>query len=231
MRCIQGLVSAKERFCIPRGHGAGCNPESKKGKSAASLCVYSSQGESLSFLGLKKKKRSSCNQGLPGSSDGKESTSNAEALGLIPVLGRYPGGGQSTYHPVTGWSSWELVLYWGLSKGLCWWSGGLLTFVGAESSYIVWPNTFCISTIVSTFFVNPLCQPKSGQWQMVIGQVILSASLTGVSFAIDALWLVSALTCANSRNFTFCICSHKAIHSTLTWIPCHQLFHTSYSKS
>ena len=105
MRCIQGLVSAKERFCIPRGHGAGWNPESKKGKSTASLCVYSSQGEFLSFLGLKKKRRSSCNQGFPGGSDGKESTSNVEALGLIPVLGRYPGGGQSTYHPVTGWSS------------------------------------------------------------------------------------------------------------------------------
>ena len=33
--------------------------------------------------------------GFPGGSDGKESTCNAEDLGLIPVLGRSPGGGHS----------------------------------------------------------------------------------------------------------------------------------------
>ena len=31
--------------------------------------------------------------GFPGSSDGKESTCNVGDLGLIPELGRYPGGG------------------------------------------------------------------------------------------------------------------------------------------
>ena len=31
--------------------------------------------------------------GLPGGSDDKESTYNAGDLGLIPGLGRYPGGG------------------------------------------------------------------------------------------------------------------------------------------
>ena len=45
--------------------------------------------------------------------------------------------------------------------------------------------------------------------EILIGQVILSASLSGVSFVIDALWLVLASTCANSRNLTFCICSHR----------------------
>ena len=33
--------------------------------------------------------------GFPGGSDGKESTCNAEDLGLIPGLGRSPGGGHS----------------------------------------------------------------------------------------------------------------------------------------
>ena len=32
--------------------------------------------------------------GFPGSSDGKESTYNVGDLGLIPGLGRSPGGGQ-----------------------------------------------------------------------------------------------------------------------------------------
>ena len=31
--------------------------------------------------------------GFPGGSDGKEPACNAGALGLIPGLGRYPGGG------------------------------------------------------------------------------------------------------------------------------------------
>ena len=31
--------------------------------------------------------------GFPGGSDGKESACNAEALGSIPGLGRWPGGG------------------------------------------------------------------------------------------------------------------------------------------
>ena len=31
--------------------------------------------------------------GFPGGSDGKESSCNAEDLGLMPGLGRFPGGG------------------------------------------------------------------------------------------------------------------------------------------
>ena len=33
------------------------------------------------------------NQGFPGGSDDRESASNARDLGLIPGLGRFPGGG------------------------------------------------------------------------------------------------------------------------------------------
>ena len=36
--------------------------------------------------------------GFPGGSDGKESTSNVGALGLIPGLGTSPGGGHSNPH-------------------------------------------------------------------------------------------------------------------------------------
>ena len=36
--------------------------------------------------------------GFPGDPDGKESTGNAEDLGLIPGLGRSPGGGYSNPH-------------------------------------------------------------------------------------------------------------------------------------
>ena len=36
--------------------------------------------------------------GLPGGSDGKESTCNAGNLGLIPGLGRSPGGGHGNPH-------------------------------------------------------------------------------------------------------------------------------------
>ena len=36
-----------------------------------------------------------CPLGLPGGSDGKESICKAEDLGLIPGLGRSPGGGHS----------------------------------------------------------------------------------------------------------------------------------------
>ena len=35
-------------------------------------------------------------KGFPGGSDGKESTCNAGDLGLIPGLGRSPGGGQGS---------------------------------------------------------------------------------------------------------------------------------------
>ena len=33
--------------------------------------------------------------GFPGGSDGKESACNVRDLGLIPGLGRYPGGGHA----------------------------------------------------------------------------------------------------------------------------------------
>ena len=36
-----------------------------------------------------------CTMGFSGGSDSKESTCNAGDLGLIPVLGRYPGEGNS----------------------------------------------------------------------------------------------------------------------------------------
>lgn len=37
---------------------------------------------------------------------------------------------------------------------------GLLAFMVAKSSYVVGPNIFCISTTMSTFLVNPSCQPR-----------------------------------------------------------------------
>ena len=45
------------------------------------LCIYENNGKSLHLLGF------------PGGSDGKESTSNAGYLGLIPESGRSPGEG------------------------------------------------------------------------------------------------------------------------------------------
>ena len=39
-------------------------------------------------------------EGFPGGSDGKESTWNAEDLGLIPGLGRFPGGGIATHSSI-----------------------------------------------------------------------------------------------------------------------------------
>ena len=39
-------------------------------------------------------------QGLPGGSHGKESTCNAGDLGLIPGLGRSPGGGHGTHSSI-----------------------------------------------------------------------------------------------------------------------------------
>ena len=38
--------------------------------------------------------------GLPGGSHGKESTCNAGNLGLIPALGRSPGGGHGTHSSI-----------------------------------------------------------------------------------------------------------------------------------
>ena len=38
--------------------------------------------------------------GFPGGSDGKESACNMRDLGLIPVLGRSPGGGMATHSSI-----------------------------------------------------------------------------------------------------------------------------------
>ena len=45
--------------------------------------------------------------GFPGGSDSKESTCNVGDLGLIPGLGRSPGGGQATHSSILAWRiSW-----------------------------------------------------------------------------------------------------------------------------
>ena len=41
--------------------------------------------------------------GFPGGSDGKESTCNAGYLGLIPGLGRFPGGGHGNPPSILAW--------------------------------------------------------------------------------------------------------------------------------
>ena len=41
--------------------------------------------------------------GFPGGSDHKESTCNAGDLGLIPGLGRFPGGGKATHTSILAW--------------------------------------------------------------------------------------------------------------------------------
>ena len=64
--------------------------------------------------------------GFPGGSDGKESTCNAEHLGLIPWLGRFPGGehgnplqyswaslvAQMVKHLPAMWETWAPSLGW-----------------------------------------------------------------------------------------------------------------------
>ena len=44
-----------------------------------------------------------CLLAFPGASDGKESACKAGDLGLIPELGRSPGGGQATHSSVLAW--------------------------------------------------------------------------------------------------------------------------------
>ena len=41
--------------------------------------------------------------GFTGGSDHKESTCNAGDLGLIPGLGRFPGGGKATHTSILAW--------------------------------------------------------------------------------------------------------------------------------
>ena len=79
------------------------------------------QGYCLSsFLlaGIRRATHSSPRKGFPGGSDGKESTSNVGDLGLIPGLGRSPGGGHGNplqysclenpheQRSLTGYSPW-----------------------------------------------------------------------------------------------------------------------------
>ena len=42
-------------------------------------------------------------KGFFGGSDNKESACNAGDLGLIPVLGRYPGEGNATHSSILAW--------------------------------------------------------------------------------------------------------------------------------
>ena len=41
--------------------------------------------------------------GFPGGSDGKESACSVGDLGLIPGLGRSPGGGMATHSSILAW--------------------------------------------------------------------------------------------------------------------------------
>ena len=41
--------------------------------------------------------------GFPGGTDSKGSSCNAGDLGLIPELGRSPGGGMATYSNILAW--------------------------------------------------------------------------------------------------------------------------------
>ena len=41
--------------------------------------------------------------GFPSGSDGKESTYNVGEVGLIPGLGRSPGGGHGTHSSILAW--------------------------------------------------------------------------------------------------------------------------------
>ena len=54
------------------------------------LCLITLKLHLFTFLIIVK---SACSWGIPGSSDGKESTSNAEVLGLIPGSRTSPGEG------------------------------------------------------------------------------------------------------------------------------------------
>ena len=67
-------------------------------------------------LSYKNKGISSLNKGLPGGSDGKETTRNVAGLGWIPGLGRYPGGGHgdplqysSPVNPMDSGAWWATV--------------------------------------------------------------------------------------------------------------------------
>ena len=51
------------------------------------------QTKKIGWLSELKKKIKTAIDHIPGGSDGKESTCNAGDLGLIPGLGRSPGGG------------------------------------------------------------------------------------------------------------------------------------------
>ena len=59
--------------------------------------------------------------GVPGGSDGKESTCNARDLDLIPGLGRSPGGGHGNHSSILAWrismdkGAWQATIH-GIEK-------------------------------------------------------------------------------------------------------------------
>ena len=64
-------------------------------------------------------------EGFPGGSDGKESTCKAGDLGLIPGLGRFPGGGMATHSSILAWriptdrGAWRATVH-GIAKIQTW---------------------------------------------------------------------------------------------------------------
>ena len=59
-------------------------------------------------------------QGFPGGSAGKESTFNAEDLGLIPGLGRFPGEGNNYPLQYSGLENSMDSIVMGFAKSRAW---------------------------------------------------------------------------------------------------------------
>lgn len=135
-----------------------------------------------------------------------------------------------------GWkmsNSNQLVIKWLVDLALCCWRCRLLAFTVAESAYATGPMPilhFCYYVYLVCKSIVLAQECPITDTLLLTGQVILSTWLFVVSFAIDALWWVLALTC-DGRNFILHVCSHRSIHSPLTWIHCHQPFSPSSSKS
>ena len=90
-------------------------------------------------------------QGFPSSSDGKESACNAGDLGLIPGLGRFPGGGHGNplqysclenphgQRSLAGYSSWGHKEP-DTTERLSTHHNSLLDSVGEEEGEMIWQN-------------------------------------------------------------------------------------------
>ena len=65
-----------------------------KGKRSSHPLINHSSFPLWSMERINRLSKVLCDQGFPGGSDGKESTCSKADLGLIPELGRSPGGGQ-----------------------------------------------------------------------------------------------------------------------------------------